>query len=352
MRRGFAVFAAGLVIGVSAAACARTDDAGTAPPVLTEPATTAAPTTTSANPDKKTRLDHGTTSPTGPRPSIAGVDAPALATLAPADQHDEWVEVIDDTGSITLEVPEAWEVDTRTRLVDERDVPAVYAAADEARYAEGFGVPGLAVLRYPETLAERGAAWALDRMDTRDRVEELCSGETTDIVVSRGWLTGFGDVTAGCGADDAVVVHLALDTSSGPTSDLTVVQAQLLTTADLQVLDRALTDLEAAARDADGDRGPSTTSDEETTTTQAAGGEARAIQLVEARLAACGFESHDARATAGWVTEVGNSHEPGQWMVAVGLSKLGQDYGRTEYAVNVDQGVVYSEGAVAAQLCP
>ncbi|MEZ5142360.1 MAG: hypothetical protein R2726_07550 [Acidimicrobiales bacterium] len=352
MRRGLVV----LAVMVALSGCGKAEEVAR----RDEPATTAttaarATGTTSANPEKKTRIDHpGTTV----RRSATPVDlweAPALADLQGPAFDDDLVEVTDETGRLRLRAPAAWTTDGAVRTVEGSDVPAVYVTEDQQAYSEGFDVAGIGVNLYPPTLVAEGDDWALDRLDARDGIGEACDGATTSVTYEGDRLSGRGDVTSGCrtadsaGARPAVVVHLVASTTDDEDVRL-VVQAQLLTRADLDALEAALDSLVV---------GRPVTSTSTTTTTPApvmtpvpGGGGDDAIALVTARVRACGFDASDARASRGWVTETGIEDDPGKWSVTVRLSKVGEDYGTTEYVVNVEQGVVYSEGAIAKEYCP
>lgn len=350
MRRGLVV----LAVIVALVGC-RTAEEVTRPD---EPATTATtgarPTgTTSANPEKKTRLDQPGTTVRGSVTATDLWDAPALADLEGPSSDADTTEVTDDTRRLRVRVPASWSVDGDLRTIDDHDVPSLYAAEDQQAYSASFDAPGIGINLYPPPLAERGDGWALDRLDTRDRVAASCEGETTAVTFEGDRLSGGGDVTGGCrtpdsaGARPTVVVHLVLTPTSSEDERI-VLQAQLHTRDDLDALEVALETLLVTEPPA----ATTTTASIPPMTPVPGGGASDAVALVTARVRACGFDALDARASEGWDTPDGIDEGPGKWTVTVRLSKAGQDYGTTHYVVNVDQGAVYSEGPIAKEYCP
>jgi hypothetical protein len=140
--------------------------------------------------------------------------------------------VVDDTKRLRLEVPQAWS-DRRTApspLTEGVEAPSVAAAADQTKFLDGYGAPGLTAV-----VVDAAPAAALDAYAFAD----CADGGRTPFRTAR--LTGLYQVWRDCRETPTSIVTVAVRPAR---SDETVLLlAQVLTPADLAALDQALATL-------------------------------------------------------------------------------------------------------------
>jgi hypothetical protein len=146
---------------------------------------------------------------------VAGVDF-GLLDLPPGDPYDEFMELVDDTGTIQVDVPTAWsETDTAPRGPDEpaesdEAWPSAGASTDiDDFYDAGFGAPGVVVVNNLSAESEQGE---LDALDTRIDLSGNCDdGAAFDY--DDGSHSGLAQLWTGCGPGGAA--ELAISTFAG-----------------------------------------------------------------------------------------------------------------------------------------
>lgn len=168
---------------------------------------------------------------TGSAPSGAGSAEGSTAT-------GDFVSIVDDTSSVTVDVPTVWnDVDTAS-FTDPRGGTwaSIQASPDLQAYTAGFDVPGISILAAPSATATISSEEWL-QMTAQYLQPAGCQLATSD-AYSDGAYEGTFDYYVGCGATGASFLILAATAVDGSHSVALSVQA--LTETDLAAIDRAL----------------------------------------------------------------------------------------------------------------
>jgi hypothetical protein len=178
------------------------------------------------------------TEPAGTEP--AGTDAATAGSEAPVvSLPDGYVWLVDDTGSITVAVPDTWtDIDTTPQAGSEgQPMPHIAAAPDLAAFREDFDVPGVEFIAAPyiedqeATIEEFG-------------LERGCA-ETTVEPYEDPVFTGFVEVGTECG-DSGEATWNFIVASPADNSFTALVQVQAATEADLEALQWVLDTFDTA----------------------------------------------------------------------------------------------------------
>ena len=143
----------------------------------------------------------------------------------------EYEEVIDDLGQIRVEVPTAWAQRDTTPIIeaDGTQEPYIAASTDLEGFVNGFTAPGLVFAKLPATAD-------LDASLAQYGFPNNCSdGGVTDY--SDPVFTGKYQIWLDCGGTANDIVTLVA--VPGDNSYLAVIQAQIVTDADIDALQRA-----------------------------------------------------------------------------------------------------------------
>lgn len=153
--------------------------------------------------------------------------------------YNDFVTVVDDTGQLAIDVPVQWaDVSTEPQILDGLELPFIVASPDIELLLGTYRAPGLIL-----TLI-RGTN------DIEAALSEFAPppGECTDAgadLYEDAKFTGIYRVFVDCGGTGAALVVLA---ATGPAQDAVVLfAAQLITQADIDVLDRLFASFDAAA---------------------------------------------------------------------------------------------------------
>jgi len=139
--------------------------------------------------------------------------------------------VVDDTGRLRVEVPEQWSDRRTSPLTEGAEVPALTAAADQTKFLDGYGAPGLTAVVVGATPADALNAYTFADCD---------DGGRTPLRAPR--LTGLYGVWRDCGETATSIVTVAVRPQGN--DETVLLLAQVLTPSDLAALDRALATLQ------------------------------------------------------------------------------------------------------------
>ena len=148
-----------------------------------------------------------------------------------SDAYTDYQSIVDDTGSIVIEVPSEWSDIDPTPATDDAgaDIPYILAATDQQAWRDTFDVPGVLFVKLgptddiPATLLEFG--------DLSGSCTDLGLVDYSDPV-----FTGQYQVWDACGGTPTAVVVLAAIPADGSYTALMLVQ--IVSDADLEALDR------------------------------------------------------------------------------------------------------------------
>jgi hypothetical protein len=161
---------------------------------------------------------------------VAGVDF-GILDLPPGDPYDDYTELVDDTGTIRVEVPRDWS-DTDTAPTGAEQFPFMLAATAYDGFFSGWDSPGVFVVNQPTAQSEQAELDAQDeRVDLTGTCEAMEAFDYDD-----GSYTGLAELWMGCGPDDAG--ELAISTFVG--DDHLLAMVQLLTEADIDAATRII----------------------------------------------------------------------------------------------------------------
>jgi len=149
----------------------------------------------------------------------------------------DYTAVVDDTQSVTVEVPSSWNVDG-SPYNDPRggQWASIVASPDIAAYDSGWSVPGISVLAAPAAGVTITPAEWLELVDSF-LTESNCSMAAEDSYAD-GYYDGVYQYWTDCGDTGAVYLMLAAVSSDG--SHVIVLSVTALTESDLGAIDRAL----------------------------------------------------------------------------------------------------------------
>ncbi|MFD1712876.1 S1C family serine protease [Amnibacterium flavum] len=150
----------------------------------------------------------------------------------------DFVSIVDDSGSVTVDVPVDWsDVDTAA-FTDPRGGTwaSIEASPDRATYGSGWSAPGISVLAAPTATATISSEEWLQMVGSYVQ-QDGCVLASSD-AYSDGAYEGTYDYYTDCGGVGASFLMLAATSVDGTHSVALSVQA--LTDADLAALDRAL----------------------------------------------------------------------------------------------------------------
>jgi len=157
-------------------------------------------------------------------------------SLAGGTEYADFVEVTDDTGTISVQVPTAWtQVDgTPITTASGAVLPNVSAAPDLAAFFQNWTSPGLSLSGAgPEVGSDVGQLLT----DITSNAAEACT-ETPAQDYDDGLYTGLIQVFTGCGGTGAVVLAIAAQPADASFTALAIIQ--LATEADIAVADKVL----------------------------------------------------------------------------------------------------------------
>jgi len=193
--------------------------------------TEAAPASTDSVAERASTSTDRVTTTTAPPTLLAD----ALADLFDATGADAPPSglVVDDTGRLRTEVPDAWS-DRRTApspLTEGAEVPSLTAAVDQTKFLDGYGAAGLTAV-----VVDAMPADALDAYAFADCVD----GGRAPFRTAR-W-SGLYDVWRDCRETATSIVTVAVRPTGG--DETVLLLAQVLTPSDLAALDHALATLQ------------------------------------------------------------------------------------------------------------
>lgn len=225
-----ALLASLLALGAVATACG--SDSPSSSPSVADTVTTLVPTTIAATvPETVAETVAPTVADTIAVETT--VDGPIVDTGMPeAADYTEYVKLVDDSGTLTMEVPAEW-VDVETTAIDNGGAlyPTIEASTDLAVYSAGFDVPGARFMSMPIP-----ASNVLEVLDVFS-VQECVAGEIKDY--DDGVFAGKYQLYTACGGGSAAFFVLVTSLATDPaTTYVTTVQA--VTSADLTALDHIL----------------------------------------------------------------------------------------------------------------
>lgn len=152
--------------------------------------------------------------------------------------YTDYVQVTDDTGTLTLEVPAEWADIATSPLENEGETyPRIEAATDIDSFNSTFGVPGVKFLAVPAAGAN------IDDLLYGFGVNDCTDGGITDY--DDGAFVGKYQVWEACAGTDALYLVLVTNLIGHPDT-LYVTTIQAVTTADLDALDHILQTFNAA----------------------------------------------------------------------------------------------------------
>ncbi len=145
--------------------------------------------------------------------------------------YDSYQTIVDDTGTLTVEVPSAWtSIDTAAVTLDDGSILGqITASPDIEGYTNTWTVPGLFYASVPNA----DILQALATFAPGDACVDAGQTEYQDAV-----FLGTYQVWTNCGGTDTVYVVLAAAPVSG-SGEVSVLAAQIVTDADLDALDQA-----------------------------------------------------------------------------------------------------------------
>ncbi|WP_172825592.1 S1C family serine protease [Microbacterium pygmaeum] len=170
---------------------------------------------------------------TGSTGGSAGGASGSGGASSPAD----FTTVTDDTESLAVDVPAAWNVDGSV-FIDPQggEWARIEASPDLSAYASSWSVPGLSVLAAPAATATLSPDEWL-QLVTPTMQAAGCQLSTHD-TYSDGYYDGVFDYWIGCG--DTGADYLMLSALSSDGSHVVALSVQALTEDDLAVIDHAL----------------------------------------------------------------------------------------------------------------
>ena len=148
-----------------------------------------------------------------------------------ATTYDSYTTIVDDTGTLTVDVPTAWtSIDTTPITLDDgSQLGQITASPDIEAYNTTWDVPGIFYTSVPQA----GILDALATFDPGDACTDAGQTEYQDAA-----FLGTYQVWTNCGGTDTIYVVLAAAPLSG-TGNVSVLTAQIVTDADLDALDQA-----------------------------------------------------------------------------------------------------------------
>ncbi|MCB0994042.1 MAG: hypothetical protein KDB21_03045 [Acidimicrobiales bacterium] len=177
-----------------------------------------------------------------PEPTETAVDEPTMDGFAldlpdGADPED-YVEVVDDTGELWMEVPVSWnDVDTRPVVTDGgTELASVFAATDldEIESHRASGIRTLLLTAEAGPVSEQ-----LDAAATEARLAGLCANVERADGYDDDVYTGVRELWTGCGAGGSAVYLLAAGASRGD-GRIVVIEATLTTSGDAAAVEHVL----------------------------------------------------------------------------------------------------------------
>ena len=153
--------------------------------------------------------------------------------IASGEAYTEWVTLVDDTGTISVEVPAAWsDVDLTPANTEAGEAPFIQASTDIDEFDTSYRVPGMVFAAVPTTSTVESL------LTEFAPAEGECTDEGIDPYEDARFV-GEVQVWADCaGADVAYVVVVSELKDGSPYRFVTIVQA--VSTADIDALERIL----------------------------------------------------------------------------------------------------------------
>jgi serine protease Do len=156
----------------------------------------------------------------------------------------DFVSVVDDTGSVTVDVPEAWSSLDTSVYTDPRggEWARIDASTDVDAFASGWSVPGVSVMAAPAATATiQPEEWL--QMTADYLTQSGCTTEAID-EYSDDLHAGVFQYWTGCGETGASYLMLAAYSNDG--EYLIVLSVTALSDDDITAIDRALGSFQAA----------------------------------------------------------------------------------------------------------
>jgi serine protease Do len=156
----------------------------------------------------------------------------------------DFVSVVDDTGSVTVDVPEAWSSIDTSVYTDPRggQWARIDASTDVAAFASGWSVPGVSVVAAPAATATiQPEEWL--QMTADYLTQSGCSQQAIDEYADD-LHSGVFQYWTGCGETAADYLMLAAYSNDG--QYLIVLSVTALSEGDFTAIDRALGSFQAA----------------------------------------------------------------------------------------------------------
>lgn len=151
----------------------------------------------------------------------------------PAQTYESYSEVIDASGTLKVELPDAWMDREEGDWIIEEEVVGVrmVAAPDLAAFYENWGIPGIAFSASQSLITEVSVSDLLDAIN----YSETCTyGERSDYDDS--YYTGFYDTWTACGEANSAAIIIAATPENG--DHVARVEVYLSGDADFDALDR------------------------------------------------------------------------------------------------------------------
>ena len=175
------------------------------------------------------------------------VDSPASSQQQ--DAYTDFVEISDEQGILSAEVPASWQhVEELVWLMGDDEVGIVLVATpDFDAFESGWETPG-ALLRYSTALAgQMDADDLLDDVDYSDN----CTFEGRSLL-DEGYFQGAYDIWSGCGDAGSSALIMAL-IPEAPDDYVVRIETYSVTDADLEVIDRVLDTFQVASSEQEAD---------------------------------------------------------------------------------------------------